>query len=509
MFNKDFFPTPLEVIEQMTEGEILTGKIFLEPSAGKGNIVDYLLNEGAKDVIACEINEDLKTILATKCKVIESDFLNLASDRISHIDFIIMNPPFTADESHILHAYEIAPPGCKIIALCNYATIENPHTSRRKQLISIINDFGISKNLGDCFLDAERKTGVNIGLIKIQKAGSSCKDEFEGFFVDEDPEEQQENGIMSYNVVRDLVNRYINACKIYRELLTVKDRLNYATGSFFNGLTGIVIESNYETYKKDLQKSGWMYILNKMNLAKYTTRGVREDINKFVEQQTNIPFTMRNIYHMLDMVIQTAGQRMDKAILEVFDRVTAHHHENRHNIKGWKTNSHFLVGKKFILPNMISPAKEYGYTSGYYTSLKSSYDGIIPDFEKALCYVTGEQFEEKGEWDYKTNKHKTTGILTVNTSINRNIYGEWYNSHFFKYKGYKNGNMHFEFASDKVWQLFNEMVAKLKGYPLYEGKVQTAYQNRQTGRASKNPHQSQNQQKKEPVILTTIKLKTG
>ena len=140
---------------------------------------------------------------------------------------------------------------------------------------------------------------------------------------------------MSYNVVRDLVNRYVQACKVYSELWTVKSRLNKITDSFFGNDLGIKTTLSYEDYKKELQKSGWKFILNKMNLGRYTTRGVRDDINKFVEQQTNIPFTMRNIYHMLDIVVQTAGQRMDKAILEVFDRVTSLHQRLLRD--GWET----------------------------------------------------------------------------------------------------------------------------------------------------------------------------
>ena len=506
MFNKDFFPTPLEVIEQMAEGETFTGKVVFDPEGGKGDLVDYAVDAGAKEVISCEINEDLKKILQTKCKVIGSDFLTITSDMISHVDYIIMNPPFSADDKHILHAYKIAPAGCKIIALCNLSTIENLYTASRKELKNVVDNYGSYTDLGDCFTDAERKTGVMVALIKIQKAGESRKSEFEGFFMDEEPEEIQENGIMSYNVVRDLVNRYVKAVQIYAEVLTVKKRLNCVTDSFFGDDLGISLTLSYEDYKKALQKSGWMFILNKMNLTKYTTRGVREDINKFVEQQTGIPFTMRNIYHMLDMVVQTAGQRMDKAILEVFDRVTEHHHDNRHNVKGWKTNSHFLVGKKFILPNMISPAKEYGYTSNCYTSLRSSYDGIIPDFEKALCYVTGDPFETE-EYSSSQGKWVKHGINSVNSSINRNNYGDWYNSHFFKYKGYKNGNMHFEFANEKIWHEFNKRVAKLKGYPLFEGKEQTAYQNRQTGRATQQKANPAHVYK--PTILTTIKLKTA
>lgn len=128
---------------------------------------------------------------------------------------------------------------------------------------------------------------------------------------------------------------------------------------------------------------------------------------------------------------------------------------------------------------MINPAKEYGYTSDCYTSLRSAHDGIIPDFEKALCHITGDPFETS---EYINHQWIRKGITSVNTSINRNTYGSWYESHFFKYKGYKNGNMHFEFKNDKVWELFNQRVAKIKGYVLFEAKEQTDYQKRQTGR---------------------------
>lgn len=313
--NSELYPTPLEVIELMTAGEQLEGKVILEPSAGNGRIVDYLIEAGAKNVIACETSEDLATILKTKCRVIEADFLNLTSDRVSHIDLIVMNPPFSADETHILHAYHIAPAGCRIIALCNAETVGNAFSKSRKELKAVIDKLGSFEDLGDCFTEAERKTGVNIGLIKIQKEGQAEKSEFEGFFMDEEPEEKGQNGIMSYNVVRDLVNRYVKAVKIYGELLTVKSRLNDITGSFFGGDLGVSVTLSYDNYKKELQKAGWKFIFNKMNLTKYTTKGVREDINKFVEQQNNIPFTMKNIYVMLDIVVQTAGQRMDKAIL--------------------------------------------------------------------------------------------------------------------------------------------------------------------------------------------------
>ena len=37
-------------------------------------------------------------------------------------------------------------------------------------------------------------------------------------------------------------------------------------------------------------------------MEKYATQKLREQINKFVEQQTYVPFTMHNIYQVLNMV---------------------------------------------------------------------------------------------------------------------------------------------------------------------------------------------------------------
>ena len=508
MFNSEFYPTPPAVIETMLQGETIENKTILEPSAGKGDIVDYLNEYGAKSVLTCEINTDLQKILKSKSTFLADDFLTVKSDQVSHIDLIVMNPPFSNAEKHILHALEIAPKGCKIIALCNSETINNAHTQARKELQSIIKDAaGTVEDLGQCFEQAERKTGVNVSMIKVKKPGVSYSQEFEGFFMDDEPEEAQGNGILKHDNIKELVNRYVAAVKLFDEQITAGQKMNSLINTFYRGnlCFQITQDSAVKTrgqFKKDLQKDAWKYIFNLMKMEKYATKGLREDINKFVEQQQNIPFTMRNIYKMLEIVIGTQAQRMDKAILEVFDRVTHHHHDNRHHVKGWKTNSHFLVGKKFILPNMISPAKEYGYISGCYTSLRSSYDGIIPDFEKALCYITGEPFETS-EYNTSTYKWETKGINSVNSSINRNIYGEWYNSHFFKYKGYKNGNMHFEFTSTKVWELFNQRVAKIKGYALFEAKEQTEYQKRQTGRSStpgKTPQQT------EAKVLFTFKV---
>ena len=77
MFGKDFYPTPDNVIDIMMANSDVTNKVILEPSAGKGNIVDWLQANNAKEVLACEINVDLRMILAGKCNVLAADFFEI------------------------------------------------------------------------------------------------------------------------------------------------------------------------------------------------------------------------------------------------------------------------------------------------------------------------------------------------------------------------------------------------------------------------------------------------
>lgn len=506
MFNSQFFPTPIHVIDQMLYGVNVSGKIVLEPSGGKGDLVDGLKSYGAKEVISCENNLDLQKILQSKCKVIADDFLTVTSDMISHIDCIIGNPPFNDGAKHILHAYNIAPAGCTIVMLSNYETYRNSYSQERQQLRTIIDQYGSCENMGSCFDTAERSTDVKVGLIRIKKAGSS-ESEFEGFFMEDEPAEAQGNGIMPYNVVRDLVNRYVAAVKLFDKQLEIGVQMNNLTASFFSSKLSFECKTEgapvlRNDFKKDLQKSAWTWIFSKMNMGKYATKGLKEDINKFVEKQTEVPFTMRNIYKMIEIVVGTQGGRMDKAILEVFDKLTEHYDENRYNVEGWKTNSHYLVNEKFIMPHLTKVGWHGELEIESYNC--RNYD-ILDDMVKALCFITGKNYDtiiplsqyvryplklvKDGEVIHKTvedsnysfavydkmesalDGQKTLAGKGVNVSVERiqPNWGEWFDWGFFKMKFYKKGTGHIVFKDRDVWAMFNQHVARIKGYPLFEG----------------------------------------
>lgn len=516
MFNQDFYPTPIHVIERMLSDLSLQGKTVLEPSAGKGDIIDFCIGSGA-NLLCCELDDDLAVIASSKAKLIAKDFLTVKSHQISHVDCIIMNPPFSADVEHINHAWDIAPDGCEIVALCNWETINNTYSRSRRILNSKIKDYGSAINLGDVFSDSERKTGVNVGLVKLTKPGQQT--DFSDFFTnDEDEREKQENGLMSYNAVREIVQRYVNAIKLCDEVIENAVKMNALTQGI--GVSDIVFTCSQDKaqvsrseFAKEMQKKSWSWVINKMNLQKYSTRGLMDDINKFVEQQKFMKFTMKNIYLMIDAIIQTTDQRMDKALIEVFDNLTNHHHDNRYNIEGWKTNSHYLVNKKFINPWIA------GITYGGSPEIKygSRNAEEMEDFIKALCFVTGSNYANyhtlyarvtrqyllvnKGKVVYMPEYNRLrTGtaqhgyenspvsfkkledaeeFLKIYAEHGYSVlepveWGQWFDWGFFEVKLFKKGTGHFKFKDENVWALFNQQIARIKGFPLPENVKKSA-----------------------------------
>jgi len=79
-----------------THDEVSIDKIkILEPSAGKGIFLNYILDEGFTDVTAYELDQTLKTSLLKNYPDVRFNFENfLGSDANKKFDIIIGNPPY-------------------------------------------------------------------------------------------------------------------------------------------------------------------------------------------------------------------------------------------------------------------------------------------------------------------------------------------------------------------------------------------------------------------------------
>ena len=484
IFNKDFYPTPQNVIDRMMENESVEGMKVLEPSAGKGDIVEWMWQHGAADVIACETDKNLQKILSGKCRIVCEDFMQLRSEDVSHVDYIVMNPPFAEAEKHILHAWDIAPSGCIIIALKGHKYTShwcmavdsddmdeyNRIRQREKQLNELVSCNGKSTSLGRCFKEAERSTDIEVDMIKLYKQGTK-ENEWEGYFdMNENYDEQTSatEGIMPYNEVRNIVNRYRDAVDMFDQVMEAANRINGLTDIFTSFRIKFTASNDYAKltkgiFKKELQKSAWSYLFSKLDMGKFVTQKVREKINAFIENQQHIPFTMKNIYRMLDCIIQTHGQRMEQCIAEAFDLICQFSSDNCTAGETWRTNLNYMVNRRIIIPYVCEGYWSYSGESKPYVDFgyTSSIDKVN-DFLRAVNYMAGPGRETPLLYGMTMDKMKME-------------WGKWYDWGEFRIRCYKKGTMHMEFKDEKLWQEFNLRAAKQKGWELANNARRTHY----------------------------------
>lgn len=122
-----FFATPAVLSASLVEAANVTeDSVVLEPSAGSGRILDALIDQGVRHVIAVEL--DQKRARALKgfytanwgYRVEEMDFLDFVADE--PIDAVVMNPPFgkvgKGDHlDHIDHAYGMLAKGGTLVSV--------------------------------------------------------------------------------------------------------------------------------------------------------------------------------------------------------------------------------------------------------------------------------------------------------------------------------------------------------------------------------------------------------
>lgn len=493
MFGIDFYPTPAEVIDRMLMGVEVAGKFVLEPSAGSGNIVRALQKIGAREVLACEIDPRLRKILSGDCTVIADDFLTVTSEQVSHVDLIVMNPPFSQAEKHILHAFDIAPDGCEIISLCNSDMLKRSYFALRQKINEFIEANGFADSFGECFRSSERSTDVSISCIRVWKpkhGDAEFEDYLDGMSDAEEYDGGSVAGVMPYNAIRDIVNRYVAAVKRFDAVMDASREINDLTSFFascpvkfgarWTGDRDSHVDAQNitrDTFKKELQKSAWKTIFEKMDMSRYVTASVREDINRYVERQTNVPFTMHNIFRMLEMIVGTNAERMKRTLVEAFETICSFSAENSTAGEKWKTNSDYMINKRVIVPG-ITECNSWGDSSRM-VRIQSRYDKTvakIDDLIRAMCYITGRKYVDEmglyrfvnsskfewGQWyeqgHYEEHKEVDENGKTVRKSV--------FVPGFFRIRGYKKGTMHFEFLDDEVWAKFNIEVAKIKGWQL-------------------------------------------
>ena len=477
MFGEQFYPTPKEVIEimfkpyefEMDRGygeEIIyniKAKTILEPSAGKGDILDFISESQkyrGKKLYAIEQDPNLSQILVGKnYRVLGDDFLSYDDDYF--FELIVMNPPFKNGVDHVLKAWDILADGGEIIALVNEETVLNINSSKKELLKTVIDDYGSVEFLGNCFKFSERKTDVRVALIRLSKPETDNPFNFSFNPVNEDEEFKLEKDnfsselaindvlgsvIRSYKKTKEAYVNYIKARKelqFYSEPIIPKSSniIRLAEESFSHSKS---LQESYNDFNDGFKGFTWNKIMELVGIQKLMTSNVSKNFDKFCEGQGNVSITKENIHSLVMMLIQNSSSILDQAVVDVFDLFTRYYSENRLHIEGWKTNEQWKVNKKIILPNYVQ-------TYGKFFDTNYSRSSEFRDIEKAMCYLTGKDYSSIDSID------KAIGKFPVGQKDKST-------SEFFDFRCYKKGTIHLFFKDEALWARFNQKACEGKNW---------------------------------------------
>jgi type I restriction-modification system DNA methylase subunit len=170
-----YFPTPKELATVLVEalGNVKDSDRVLEPSAGKGSLMEALLEVYPNAAIDCvECNYTLKSILELKAihnSLIHDDFMEVDFQGKQY-DKILMNPPFEKkqDIQHITKAISLLAPGGSLVSIASSSVQTNSDKASQafRALIDSL-DGTITKLPEKAFSKADRTTNVNTVLVEV------------------------------------------------------------------------------------------------------------------------------------------------------------------------------------------------------------------------------------------------------------------------------------------------------------------------------------------------------
>lgn len=542
----EFYPTPTELVQKMLECvDFKKVKTILEPSAGKGDILQVLarkecstspysdrfdvdcieidinlrqilkynfseekkrsvcekINElSPKRTWDCEINEyitekisevqkmELEKYKEEKLHFFESDIHIVGDDFLSfhtykRYDLIIMNPPFSCGEKHLLKAIEMQKNGGQIVCLLNAQTLLNPFTNERKMLVKKLEELNATiEYISGAFSNAERSTDVEVALVYICCIAdeSYCYSDILDSMKKANKYEEKEyeaDELTINDYILSTVQRYNLDVSMGVKLIEEYKALEpYLKGSFDeqNRYSKSLLtletpenDTNVNSYIKSVRMKYWNALLrNESIMSKFTTE-LREHYINLVSDLSDYDVSEFNIKTLIAEMNSKIYEGIEKSIVRLFDKFTEEHSyypeckKTIHYFDGWVTNKAHKIGKKVIVPFYCYNSNSYG--GGRYNTFEIA--NMLKDVEKVFDYFGGSN-------EIFSN---VTSILEINLNGGNTRKIEF---KYFYVSVFKKGTVHIEFKDQKLVDRFNIYVCKHKNWlpPAY-GKIHYADMN--------------------------------
>ena len=486
--NSDFYPTPKNLIDKMLDGlEWKMIHTILEPSAGKGNIVEAL-REKQKfnnkwyttiklDIDCIESDENLRAVLKEKnIRVVHDDFLTY--DTMKEYDLIVMNPPFSNGCKHLLKALELQQRnGGAVVCLLNAETLKNECNNERIMLNRMLREYNADiQYIQDAFVDAERKTDVEVALVKVK-----LPDVHRESFIFDGLEKAKERKECVYNTgntqvaendfFKAIVEQYkmeVEAgAKFIREYYAMAPRILYRfkkdekTGKTVQSGGNILdlrIGRNSATineYIREIRGKYWSALFDNPKFIGQLTYDLQRAYYNKVEELKDYEFSLHNIYELKIDMSKKVVKGIEDTIISLFDELSSKYSyydectNNIHYFNGWRTNKAWIVNKKVIIP--LRGWRDLEYSWGGFKPTNSEVSGKLKDIEKCFNYLDG-GLTEAVDLEKSLEFAEEYGE-------SKNIVLKYFNVTF-----YKKGTCHITFTNEKLLKKFNIFGAQHKGW---------------------------------------------
>lgn len=489
MLPKEFYPTPQNIIDKMLfDLDFTMIKSILEPSAGKGDIVEALKKKEGNhnkyygkqyyqfDIDCIEADQNLQHILKGKnFRVVYNDFLTY--NTMKEYDLIIMNPPFSNGYKHLLKALELQKRnGGAVVCILNAETLKKPCTNDRQDLKRKLTEYNAKiEFIQDAFLDAERKTAVEIALIKVQLP-EVHRESFilEGLRKTQERREfqtEENTQLIDNDFFKAIVNQYqleVEAgIRLIKEYYAIQPFILSQFGK--DEKTGETIQKggciismkvskdrlSVNEYIKAVRSKYWTALFENKKFIDQLTNNLQRDFYNKVEELSNYDFSLYNIYQLKIDMQKKVVKGIEDTIIELFDELSHKYSywdetsKNIHYYNGWKTNQAWIINKKVIIP--LNGYHDLAYSWGGFRPTQSDTVRKLQDIEKCFNYLDG----------------GLTKAVDLKESLKfAEEYGETKDIQlkYFTVTFYKKGTCHITFNNEELLKKFNIFGSQHKGW---------------------------------------------
>ena len=477
--SEDYYPTPESLLQEITAGiDWESINYVLEPSAGKGNIAEYVKQAKGRwsqvDIDCIEIEPELRAILKDKgFRVVHDDFLTLHTYK--HYDLILMNPPFSQGARHLLKAISVQSlSGGGIICILNAETIRNAYTRERQELAQSLERYNAEiKYYEKAFSVSENPTDVEVAVVKLKVPAPERKTTIFETLREKEYEEYEKKRetceLAEIDFVKSFValyNRELEwGLRLYDEYLELQSKaldskslLSLKIGN--DEGYGDHEKFSVNDYVKAIRSKYWGKLFEHPSFTGRLTSNLYYKYTSQVSEFTNYDFSYWNIKTIQQEIALSLVKGVEECIIELFEELSAKHSwdedmpGNIHYYNGWKTNVSWKINRRVILPLQAFDNNRFVHINRLNAVRKLS------DIEKVLNYLDS---GETGEVDIDIEKYLASGIT-------RNIPQKYFTVTFFK-----KGTCHITFTNERLLKKLNIFGSQSKGW-LPKGYARRRYE---------------------------------